>query len=254
MTILAAQNLTKHFGGINAVEKVNLSINEGLVTGLIGPNGAGKTTIFNLLTGFLTPTEGNVIFNGNDITGKPPFKIAEKGLVRTFQIAETFQEETALQSILIACHCRENAGLFRSIFRTKSARKEEDESVEKAKNLLDFIGMAGEDNTLVNTLPLGHQSRLQLAMVLATGPKVICLDEILGGMTHGEISEVLEVVEKIKEKGITILFVEHNVRSVMAISDIVLVLNQGRLICEGTPEEVSKDQAVIDAYLGEEED
>jgi len=248
--LLEIRKLTRHFGGLVAVSNLDLSIREGQFFGLIGPNGAGKTTVFNLLSGVIPPTRGEVRFAGSDITGAPPFQINRRGLARTFQITSLFQSFTVLENVLLGTY-----GVFRvnplsSLFNTRQARTAEREQRERSMELLDFLGLGRLRNEVARNLPLGHQRILELAVALASSPKMLLLDEPFSGLSAEEGREMMIRIQKVREGRITIMLVEHNIRIVMGLCDRIAVLNFGSKIAEGPFEEVSRNPEVIKAYLG----
>jgi branched-chain amino acid transport system ATP-binding protein len=237
MTILEVQGLTKHFGGLTAVRDLNFSLQEGEILGLIGPNGAGKTTAFNLISGFLRPSAGKIIFQGENLVGLEPHQICLKGLTRTFQIVQPFYTLTVLDNVGI--------GAF-------SHRKKFRRARQKALEVLDYVGLIEFQNRRAGSLPIASQKRLELAKALATDPKLLLLDEVMAGLTATEIAQVLSIIRKIRESGITLFLIEHVMHAVMSISDRIIVLHHGEKIGEGSPQQVAKDKRVMDAYLGED--
>ena len=250
MQLLETQKLTKRFGGLIAVSGVDLSVEEGKITALIGPNGSGKTTYFNLLTGVYPPSEGEIFFNQENLSGLNPSLIARRGISRTFQNIQLFQRLTVLENVMVAqdLHCRSTIlGVY---LRTPAAVREEGEIRDRAKSFLELVGLKGIENQEARNLPYGAQRLLEVARALATLPRLLLLDEPAAGMNRTESGDLMSLIRKIRDRGITILLVEHDMRVVMGISDRVAVLNFGQKIAEGTPEEVKKNPAVIQAYLG----
>ncbi len=239
--ILEAKNVTKRFGGLVAVNDVSFGVKENEIFGIIGPNGAGKTTLFNVITGFYEPDNGKVFFMGKDITGHKPHKLAKYGLTRTWQIVKPFLGMKVIDNILVPIYATK--GIVTGL--------DERDALEKAEEILDFVGLLHRRDTLAETLPHGERKRLEIARALATEPKMLMLDEPAGGLTPKEMDEVMEVVRKVRDSGVTITIIEHNMRVIMNICERIMVLNFGRKIAEGTPEEISRNEEVIKAYLGE---
>jgi branched-chain amino acid transport system ATP-binding protein len=248
--MLEVQNLTKYFGGLAAVKDLSYCVAQGDIVGLIGPNGAGKTVSFNLLSGFTRPTKGRVIFKGRNITGLPPNRIAALGLVRTWQSNTLVKDRTVYENLLVAHHLQYTTGDISSVFHSSSARSENEKIGQRSRELLGRVGLAAVRDTLAGSLPHGLQRVLQLCIALAANPRLLLLDEPTAGMRDDEITNILGLIQEVRRQGVTILIVEHNVRVVTALCDRIVVLNLGEKIAEGAPEDIVKNKAVIEAYLG----
>ena len=238
--ILEVQNVTKAFGGLLAVDDVSFTMHEGEILGLIGPNGAGKTTLFNVINGVYKPTKGTIHFRGEDITGLPPYDVVRKGLARTHQIVKPLNEMTVLENVIVgACFGVENLGL-------EPARYVADEALE-------FTGLAHMKDELAGKLNIALKKRLEVARALAANPRLLLLDEVLAGLNPSEVAKMLDVIRSIRDRGISILMIEHIMQAIMSLSDRIVVLNFGRKLAEGTPDEVANNPQVIEAYLGDPE-
>ncbi len=249
--LLTVESIRKEFGGLLAVSDLDFTIPAESIVSLIGPNGAGKTTFFNMLTGVYKPTSGQIVFDGTDVTGKPPHAITKLGIGRTFQNIRLFPQMTALENVLVGMHSRLKGGILGSIFGTPRVRREEHEAHEKGRALLRYSGLGRVDDELAENLSYGDQRRLELARALATEPKLLLLDEPTAGMNPQETAAFTDFLAKLRtERPISILLIEHDMKVVMGISERVTVLDYGQKIAEGTPTEIQKNERVIEAYLG----
>ncbi|MBK8154960.1 ABC transporter ATP-binding protein [Streptococcus infantarius] len=253
MALLDVKDLTKNFGGLTAVGDVTMHLDKGELVGLIGPNGAGKTTLFNLLTGVYEPSEGSVSLDGTLLNGKKPYKIASLGLSRTFQNIRLFKDMTVLENVLVGMANQNNPHLLASFLRLPKFYSSEEKLHQKAMKLLAIFDLDGDAETLAKNLPYGQQRRLEIVRALATEPKILFLDEPAAGMNPQETAELTQLIRKIKEEfNITIMLIEHDMSLVMEVTERIYVLEYGRLIAHGTPDEIKNNQRVIEAYLGGE--
>ena len=253
MALLEVKNLTKNFGGLTAVGDVNIELGESELVGLIGPNGAGKTTLFNLLTGVYEPSEGTVSLGGELLNGLPTYKIAAAGLSRTFQNIRLFKNLSVLDNVLIAMGTRKKSRFFSSVLRLPAYYKQEEEMKKEALELLAIFDLEVKHDSLAKNLPYGEQRRLEIVRALATQPKILFLDEPAAGMNPQETAELTTLIKQIQQQfNITILLIEHDMSLVMNVTERIYVLEYGRLIAHGTPEEIKNNKRVIEAYLGGE--
>ncbi|MFZ7119552.1 MAG: ABC transporter ATP-binding protein [Eubacteriaceae bacterium] len=249
--LLEVSDLTKEFGGLKATNRVNFKINSNRIISIIGPNGAGKTTLFNLLSGFIKPTSGKIIFDGKNITKLEPHQIADLGLIRTFQSTETFKGLTVLESVIAGSHRINKPDIFGILTNMRKYREQEKKCKEKAIKIIRYFKLEKYMNTVSNNLPYGKQKVLEIVIALAAEPKLLLLDEPVVGLNPSEKIEIIKLIKKINlEQNLTILFVEHDMNIVMDISYNILVLNAGELIAEGPPVNIKKNNKVIEAYLG----
>ena len=250
MAELRLENVSKRFGGLLAVNNLDLHVPQGKILSLIGPNGAGKTTVFNMITGVYPPTEGHISYGDHKLNGLRSNRIIAHGIARTFQNIRLFKSMTVLENVQVGMHCRTKSGPVRALLKTAFEKLEEKEITAKSQELLDFIGLIAHQNDYASNLPYGEQRRLEIARALATQPEVLLLDEPAAGMNPKETAELMELIIKLRDTGLTIFLVEHDMRLVMGISEMVTVLDYGQKIAEGTPKEIQKNETVIEAYLG----
>jgi len=253
MSLLKITNVVKRFGGLTAVNKINLTFEKGQIASIIGPNGAGKTTFFNTLTGIYAPEEGKIEFNGKSLIGLRPDQVAERGIARTFQNIRLFGSMTVIENIIVGMHTQLKQSGLDALFRNKEFFKEEAEAEQKAKDLMDYVGLKNVGNELARNLPYGGQRRIEIARAIAANPTLLLLDEPTAGMNPNETEDAIKLFRRIRDDlGITVLLIEHDMRVVMNISERISVMDYGEKIAEGTPAEIRSNQRIIEAYLGRE--
>lgn len=252
MAILELKGVTKKFGGLTAVDSVDLKVEENQICALIGPNGAGKTTVFNMITGAYQVSSGDVIFNGESICGKKPHQIVEKGIARTFQNIRLFKSATVLENVMTGFHCKTKTGMFNVVFQPGKCRREEEECRQKSLEILRFLGLEDVKDTAAGSIPYGHQRLLEIGRALATGPKLLLLDEPAAGMNPNETAELMKTIRFVRDHfDMTVLLIEHDMKLVSGICERLTVLNFGHMLAEGPTSEVLSNPEVIKAYLGE---
>jgi branched-chain amino acid transport system ATP-binding protein len=253
-TLLECYKLTKNFGGLAAVNDLQFHVGQGEILGLIGPNGAGKSTVFNLINGFIPVTRGRVVFEGRDITGLKAHRIARLGIGRAFQAATLFMKLSVFENVFNGFHLRYRKSAGTSFLHTRGAKEEEAAAREEAEKILRFMGLAKLKEVLAQNLPHGHQKMLGVCLAMAIRPRLLLLDEPLTGMHPEEATAMAEVITRIRDSGVAIILVEHNIGAVMRLCDRIVVMNQGRKIAEGLPGEIAENQEVIEAYLGTDDE
>jgi branched-chain amino acid transport system ATP-binding protein len=248
--MLEIENVIMQFGGLFALNGINMSVEKKTIRGLIGPNGSGKTTLLNVITGFYTPTSGSVLLQGNEISGKPINAVSKCGLARTFQNIALFSEMTALENVVTAACVHQTTNLLSTVFQTSKFKNQEQSCYEKAQDLLNFVGLENKANTKATNLPYGQQRLLEIARAMATNPKILLLDEPVAGMNDQETAAAANLIKKLHDTGLTIILIEHHMKFVMELCDKITVLNSGKKIAEGTPNEIQNNSDVIECYLG----
>lgn len=250
MVTLELKELTKNFGGLSALNNLDINIDEGEILGLVGPNGSGKTTCLNVITGFLKPTAGSMLYKGASIVGLKPHQIAERGIIRTFQLTSTFSNLTAKENVISGRYLKTSGSFAGSFFHSRSYREEEEKLSQKADEILAFLGMEGKGDLIAADLPSVDQRKLEIAIALAGEPELLLLDEPAAGMNPEEQDRVINMIRLLRQSGITMVVVEHNMKVIMGLCTRIVVINYGNKIAEGPPEEIVKDEAVISVYLG----
>jgi branched-chain amino acid transport system ATP-binding protein len=254
MTILRIEGLTKDFGGLRALENVTFDVEQGEILGLIGPNGSGKSTVLNVVTGFLPRTSGQVTFKGRCISGFKPHQIARNGLVRTFQLTSLFPGLTVIENIFRGRHLGSNSGFLESIFQTPGYRRQESRLRQEAMDVLRFVNLDQKGDMLASNLPAAEQRILEIAIGLSAKPDLLMLDEPAAGMNLSEAFRAMELIRSVRQKGTTVMIIDHNMKVIMQLCSRIIVLNQGVKIAEGTPQKINANQEVVDVYLGKRRD
>jgi len=250
MALLEVKRLSKYFGGLAALSEFDMEVGEGEIRGLIGPNGSGKTTLYNVISGVYRPTSGTIVYQGKDISRLPPSTIAKMGLVRTFQHTALFMDFTVLQNVSVGRHLHAGESVFGVMGSTPATRKVEKEAMDKAGEIVDFMELTHIKDELAINLPHGYMRALGVGIALATEPKLLMLDEPVTGMNPTEKTHMLNLIKRIREQGISVLLVEHDMKTVMGVCDYITVLNFGKKLAEGKPKEITSNEEVIEAYLG----
>lgn len=253
MQLLSINNISMQFGGLQAIADLSFDIERGTIRGLIGPNGAGKTTLFNVISGIYTRSSGSIVFKGQDISHLSPHQTASLGIIRTFQSITLFKDFSVLKNVMVGCHLHSNYSYWGALLGTASTKKHEKENERKARELLEFMGLEQQADELAANLPHGHQRALGIGIAMAAQPELLMLDEPCTGMNTEETSEMVRLIKKIRDRGITVLLIEHDMKVVMGICDEITVINFGMKIAEGTAEEIQNDEKVHEAYLGGED-
>ncbi len=248
--IISIDGVSMNFGGVAALSDVSFTVNAGYIKAIIGPNGAGKTTLFNVITGVYSPAAGRILYEGMDIAGTKPDEIASRGITRTFQNVELFSNMTVLENVMVGRHTRSRSGFLSCALRFPCMMREETDIRDSARMHLDFVGLSARSGDMASSLPLGHQRYLEIARALALEPKLLLLDEPAAGLDEKETEDLGGLIRRIRDRGITVLLVEHDMSLTMEISDEIVVLDYGKKIAEGTPREIQYNKKVIDAYLG----
>ncbi len=253
MQLLSIDSVSMRFGGLQAIAELSFDIEQGTIRGLIGPNGAGKTTLFNVISGVYKPTDGKILFKGQDISHLKPPQTARLGIIRTFQAITLFKDFSVLKNVMVGCHLHSNYSYWGALLNSPSTRKHERANERKAREVLEFMGLSQYAHELAANLPHGHQRALGISIAMAAEPELLMLDEPCTGMNTEETTEMVGLINKIRDRGITVLLIEHDMKVVMGICDKITVINFGMKIAEGTPQEIQSDERVHEAYLGGED-